>query len=76
MKEQIEWGYLFKHWFSTLLIAPFLSDLFFFVTPDNFKIGEFLSVYPLVFVMSFIFSLPTYMIYAVVFHKLKKKSIR
>ncbi|WLD22858.1 hypothetical protein NU10_08985 [Flavobacterium dauae] len=30
MKPQMQWNYLFKHWFATLLIAPFLSDLFFY----------------------------------------------
>lgn len=73
MKLQMQWSYLFKHWFATLLIAPFLSDLFFYVNPSNAKIGGLLSGYFVVFFMSFIFSLPTYIIYAAVFYYLKKK---
>lgn len=73
MKEQIEWSYLFKHWFSTLLIAPFLSDLFFYINPVDNKIGGLINGYFIVFIMSFILSLPTYIIYAAVFYHLKKK---
>lgn len=73
MNPQMQWSYLFKHWFATLLIAPFLSDLFFYVNPSNAKIGGLLSGYFTVFFMSFIFSLPTYIIYAAVFYYLKKK---
>src|SRR5690554_478496 len=73
MKLQMQWSYLFKHWFATLLIAPFLSDLFFYVNPSNAKIGGLLSGYFVVFFMSFMFSLPTYIMYAAVFYYLKKK---
>jgi len=73
MNPQMQWSYLFKHWFATLLIAPFLSDLFFYVNPANVKIGGLVSGYFVVFFMSFIFSLPTYIIYTAVFYYLKKK---
>jgi len=76
MKEQIEWSYLFKHWFSTLLIAPFLSDLFFYINPVDNKFGGLINGYFIVFIMSFILSLPTYIIYAAVFYHLKKKQFR
>ncbi|HLW40740.1 MAG TPA: hypothetical protein VKY82_00055 [Flavobacterium sp.] len=73
MKPKMQWNYLFKHWFATLLIAPFLSDLFFYITPDNYKIGGLVSVYLVVLIMSLLFSLPTYIIYAAVFYYLKEK---
>lgn len=53
MKLQMQWSYLFKHWFATLLIAPFLSDLFFYVNPSNAKIGGLLSGYFTVFFYEF-----------------------
>src|SRR5690606_33258681 len=73
MKPQMQWSYLFKHWFTTLLIAPFLSDLFLYINPANSNIGGFVSGYFVVVYMSFIFSLPTYIIYNLVFNYLKKK---
>jgi len=73
MKPQMQWSYLFKHWFATLLIAPFLSDLFLYINPANNKIGGLVSAYFVVVYMSFIFSLPTYIIYTTVFNYLKKK---
>jgi|SRR5690554_7187773 len=74
MKPKMQWSYLFKHWFATLLIAPFLIDLFFFIDSDNDKIGELLiDAYLVVVMMSLIFSLPTYAVYSIVFYYLKKK---
>ena len=66
MEEKIEWSYLFKHWISTLLIAPFISDLFFYINPVDNKIGGLINGYFIVLIMSFILSLPTYIIYAAV----------
>ena len=73
MKSQMQWNYVFKNWFGTLLIAPFLSDLFLYIDPANNKIGGLVSVYFIVFIMSFIFSLPTYIVYTAVFNYLRKK---
>ena len=73
MEEKIEGSYLFKHWISTMLIAPFLSDLFFYINPVDNKIGGLINGYFIVLIMSFILSLPTYIIYAAVFYHFKKK---
>ena len=69
----MQWNYLFKHWFATLLIAPLLTDLFFYLSPIENSIGGFLiRGYWIVLVMSLIFSLPTYIIYAIIFYYLTK----
>src|SRR5690554_3798025 len=73
MKPKMQWNYLFKNCFATLLIAPFLSDLFFFITPDNYKIRGFVNVYLVVLINGLLFSLPTYIIFAAVFYYLKEK---
>lgn len=75
MKPQMQWNYLFKHWFATLLIAPFLSDLFLYINPANSNIGGFVSVYPIVFIISLIYSAPTYVVYALFFYFLKKETV-
>src|SRR5690606_22152493 len=73
MKSKMQWSYLFKHWFATLLIAPFLTDLLFYIDPNNHKIGGFVEVYPIIIWLSFLFSIPTYAVYSIVFYYLKKK---
>jgi len=73
MKPQMQWNYLFKHWFVTLLIALFLSDLLLHINPANNKIDGLVNGYFVVVYMSFIFPLPTYIIYTAVFNYLKKK---
>ena len=75
MKPQMQWSYLFKHWFATLLIAPFLCDLFFYINPTNYNIGGLTGVYHIVFIFSFIASIPTYAIYALAFYFLKRENI-
>lgn len=63
--KNIKWNYLFKHWFSTLLIAPFISQIIMYITILNSnKIVGLLEVYPIALIFSLAFSIPTYILYS------------
>lgn len=78
----MKWNYLFKHWGLTILIAPIL-----FILPDlweNYtgilsflkRIVEFmLHAYYMFFLLGLLYSIPTYLIYAVIFYFLKREKV-
>src|SRR5690606_17492954 len=65
MKPQMQWSYLFKHWFATLLIAPVLCQLYAFVNED---IALLIVFYPITLLVSFLYSLPIVIIYTLLFY--------
>lgn len=71
----MNWSYLFKHWFSTLLIAPFINELFYFFARNSNRVVGLVEMYPLTFVFSIVFSTPTYIIYGFVYYFLAKNEI-
>ena len=62
----MQWSYLFKHWFSTLLFPLFLTKLLY---------NENLELLIIALIVGFIFSLPTYAFYALVFYSLQEETI-
>src|SRR5690606_64394 len=74
MKSKMQWSYLFKHWFATLLIAPFLYDFYVYVDMTDHYIGYLVGDYPIVLIDSLIFSVPTFAIYTLIFHFLEEKA--
>ncbi len=63
--KNIHWKYLFSHWTSTLLIAPFVVQLLMYLTRSNtHQIVGLVEVYPITLIFSLIFSFPTYLILA------------
>ncbi|RKR10818.1 hypothetical protein C8C83_2508 [Flavobacterium sp. 90] len=75
MKTQnIDWSYLFKQWIFSLIIGPVISQIIAFIPvfyPSQ-AIG-LLGMFPVVFIVSLIFSAPTYIVYAFVYNFLAKK---
>jgi hypothetical protein len=64
--KNIHWKYIFSHWISTLLIAPFIVQLLMYLTRNNaHQIVGFVEVYPITLIFSLIFSFPTYLILAI-----------
>lgn len=75
MKTQnIDWSYLFKQWIFSLIIGPVISQIIAFIPvfhPSQ-AVG-LLEIFPVVFIVSLIFSAPTYIVYAFVYNYLAKK---
>jgi len=66
MKASMQWSYLFKHWSATLIMPLLLTEIH-----HNYSI-ELLAIG---FLFGFVFSLPTYLFYAIVFQSLQKETI-
>ncbi|KAF2510692.1 hypothetical protein EYY60_09270 [Flavobacterium zhairuonense] len=73
--ENTNWNYFLKHCISTLLLAPFISQAFFYIFPNSHQIIGLLEIYPLTLFMSLIFSSPTYILNAYLYQILSKKAI-
>jgi uncharacterized membrane-anchored protein len=73
--ENINSGFLFKHWFFTLLLAPAISQIISFIALLHSKLMfGLLEMYPIVLIISFVFSIPTYILYGFVYYYLANKS--
>lgn len=77
MKTQnTDWIFLFKHWVFTLLLGPIISQLLMYITILNpNKIVGLVEVFPIAFLFSLFFSIPTYIIYAFVYYYFSKKDL-
>ncbi|MFB9077472.1 hypothetical protein ACFFLS_18400 [Flavobacterium procerum] len=74
MKTQnTDWTFFFKHCLFTLLLAPFISQLYFYFFPNPREIVSLLGVYPITLIVSLIFSAPTYILSALVFPVISRK---
>jgi surface polysaccharide O-acyltransferase-like enzyme len=72
----MNFSYLFKHWFATLTLAPIISEIInLLFIPNSNKIVGLLEVYPIAVIFGFIFSIPTYIIYFLVYYLLGSKNI-
>ena len=68
-------NYLFKHWLTTLILAPFMAAFYEFLTnTTKGQINGLLEGYATIFIFSFFFSLPTFLIYYFVFSFLIKQN--
>ncbi len=72
----MKWNYAFLHWLLTLLLAPLTSQLLHYLFIKNsHQIVGLAEVYPITFIFSFIFSLPTLCFYILIFNYLQKVKI-
>lgn len=68
--------FLFKHWIFTLLLGPIISQLLMYSTVLHAnKIVGLLEVFPIAFIFSLVFSIPTYIVYAFIYYYLFKKNL-
>ena len=72
----MNWSYLFKHWFSTILVAPILSDIINYYYTDIQTLLTLTYVYPITVIFGLFFSLPTYIILGITYYILDKKGIK
>ncbi|GGD32221.1 hypothetical protein [Flavobacterium orientale] len=72
----MNWSYLFKHWFFTLLLGPVVSQIVMYVIDVSpGKIVGLLEVYPLSLLFGLFFSTPTYILYGLVYYFLARNNI-
>ena len=72
----MNWSFLFKHWFGTLLIGPIVTDIIAYLIIDNSnKIGGLTEVYPIALLFGLIFSTPTYILYSLLYYLFAQKNI-
>jgi hypothetical protein len=69
----MNWDYFFRHSIFTLLLAPLISQLLFYLYPNTHQIIGLLEVYPITVIVSLIFSSPTYIISALIFRVLSHR---
>ncbi|WP_298394233.1 hypothetical protein [Flavobacterium sp.] len=71
----MNWNYLFKHWFGTLVFAPFIFDLFCLFDENLANIAGLIEVYPITLIFGLLFSLPTYILYGIIYYYLANKEV-
>lgn len=72
----MKWSYIFKHWGSTLLLGTTILTLvsgFKFLSPS--EIGNALAWFTIYLIFSIIYSIPTLIIYLLVFYGLINRNI-
>jgi hypothetical protein len=71
----MNWSYLFKHWFGTLLISPFVFDILTMIVNTSNSMCCLFEIYPFVVLFSLIYSTPTYLVYSLIYYVLAKKKV-
>jgi hypothetical protein len=71
----MNWSYLFKHWLGTLLFGPIIAQIIEIFLNQNNKILDFFEYYILFLLFGFLFSLPTYILYGILYWILANKKI-
>lgn len=72
----MRWSYVFRHWGSTLLLGTMILTLvsgFKFLSPSD--IGNALAWFTIYLMFSIIYSIPTLIIYLLVFYRLINRKI-
>lgn len=73
----MNWSYLFKHWFGTLLLSPLISEVLVHTNYANSaKSASLLDVYPVAVILGLFLSTPTYILYGFVYYFLAYQKIR
>lgn len=73
----MDWSYFYKHWFTTLLLGPVISQIVMYTDVfDSHSVVSFLEVYPISLIFGLIFSTPTYILYSFIYSFLAKKNTK
>jgi hypothetical protein len=72
----MNWSYLFKHWFGTLIMAPIIAQIIDLLMNKNNQILNFFESFPLFLLFGLFFSTPTYLLYSILFYYLNYKNIK
>lgn len=71
----MNWSYLFKHWFGTLFLAPFIFEIFCLLKLNSHNVTGLVDVYPITIIFSLIYSTPTHVLYGILYYFLAKEQI-
>lgn len=71
----MNWGYLFKHWFGTLILAPLIGQIIEHFTNNSNQIFDYFETYILFLIFGLFFSTPTYLLYSLIYWFLGQKNI-
>lgn len=71
----MNWSFLYKHWFGTLLLSPFVFDLFCIIDKNKKAVVGLVEVYPITLIISLFFSIPTYILCAIIYYFFVKYEI-
>lgn len=58
-----------------MFLAPFVFELFCIISESSNKIAGLVEVYPITIIFSLIFSVPTYILYGIIYYFLAKKEV-
>ena len=72
----MNWSYLFKHWFGTLIMSPIIAQIIDLLMNKNNQILNFYESFPLFLLFGLFFSTPTYLLYSILFYYLNYKNIK
>lgn len=73
--KKVNWSYLLKHWFGTLLLGPILGQINEILTNRSNQIVEFLEYYIFYLLFGLFYSSPTYMLYGILYCILSNRNI-
>ena len=72
--EKLNWDYLFKHWFATILLSPIIFDISYLFLENTNNIVGLVEVYYITIIFGFLFSIPTYLVYSIAYYILGKRN--
>ncbi|WP_333599748.1 hypothetical protein [Flavobacterium sp.] len=71
----MNWSYLFKHWFGTLLLGPIIGQVTeYYSSVNSHLVLGYLEAYPVFIMVSLFCSSPTYILYGFLYLFLAKKN--
>lgn len=71
----MNWTYLYKHWFGTLLIGPIIAQIIESSSyVDSHLVFGFLEIYPVFLFVGLFCSTPTYILYGFLYRLLARKN--
>lgn len=73
----MDWGYIFKHWIGTLVLAPILSQIGKDMGLGNpHEVGTLFEIFPITLSASTTLSLPTLLFYLFVYHIAERSTLK
>lgn len=71
----MNWSYLFRQWFSTLILAPIITKIYELNSDNNYQIFDFFELFFAFLFVGMILLSPKYFLYGFIFHILEIKKM-
>ena len=76
-KYRLNWNFVIGHWVFTLLFAPFIAQAIEYIfCKKPHQIAGLVELYPITLLFSIFFSLPTVLIYLIIFLLLSRSKVK